>query len=284
MDGGLGKVDNANVTHIEADSDASPNRQSARSPATKTNDERFNALRPRRPSSGEGAMRDQRESRFVSSLTKTVENGLKQYKLNGVPIEPAYPTKSRLADSSALIRERSEIVKKNSVAIYQRRNPASPVLKKEKAGLVRETQEKIEVRNELALFVSNHPNSKHLVVEIFSGEKDGQPNYITRQINGFSMEDSARLEALRRDLGPKEFRAKMDELSDAVKWLNNSGYFHNDITHGNIMYDVDNKAMALIDFEDAGRHQRYEISEESQLIDSYKDIYMKIRALTPDFF
>jgi hypothetical protein len=217
--------------------------------------------------------KNQAVEEFNSSLSKKVEDGLKQYFLQGKPIGPKYPQKAQL-QNSMVMPDRSELVKKHTTVIYQRRNLASPFLKKIKLESIRESQVKIEIRNGLANFVSGNHLSNHFVVEIFSGEKDGKPEYIARRVNGFPLSDNKALAELRDNgtLSDKDLRGKMDDLARAVEQLNTAGYYHNDLNFDNIMYDADSKTMVLIDFELAARKPLYGSSGEREIIDIMKDI------------
>lgn len=200
-----------------------------------------------------------------SALTKTVENHMKQYWLDGQPIGPIYPVKQPHIVSADL----GNISEKYSSTIYPRRNPASPYVKKIKTGItLTESQHKIEVRNKIARLVAGSLWEKHFVVEIFSGEKNGNPEYIARRVNGFSLDNLEALNALKRKgkLDNNTLKTMMNSLGEAVDWLNNSSYFHNDIQLGNIMYDDDNHTLVLIDFELADTTELYgRFSERAQI-------------------
>lgn len=61
----------------------------------------------------------------------------------------------------------------------------------------------------------------------------------------------------------------INDLGKAVDWLNNAGYFHNDIQLGKIMYD--NKTLVLIDFELADTKELYGRFSERNQIDALKN-------------
>lgn len=206
-----------------------------------------------------------------SALGKTVENNMKQYWLDGRPIGPSYAVKQPYAPEN----ERAAISQKYASSIYQRGNPASPYVKKIKTDIhaAPETQQKIEVRNKIAGLVAGNRRAKHFAVEMFSGEKNGEPGYIARRINGFSLDNFSAFNASKQagEIDDNSLKSMFNELSEAVNWLNRSGYFHNDIQLGNIMYDRDNNSLVLIDFELANRTELYGRSQERSQIEAIRN-------------
>jgi len=207
---------------------------------------------------------------FRSGLTKTESRGSKQYLLDNQPIGPAYPIKT----ASNTQESRVPITQKYASSIFERRNMSSPHVRKIKSEMtIPETQYRIEVRNNIARMVDRGPMAKHFVVEIFTGEKEGNYEYIAKRVNGFSLDDIAALNALVQSgkINKANLNAKLDELGAAMNTLNRSGYFHNDIQPGNIMYDYDTGALALIDFELADTKEMYGRQSERPQINALKN-------------
>jgi hypothetical protein len=207
-----------------------------------------------------------------SSLTSFVEDGQKQYMLGGRPIGAYYPVKSEATQSSMPVQPRPLISKTGNSSIFGRRNPDAPFITKLARATSRETQERVESRNELARLVNKGPLAQHFAVEIFAGEVAGDYRYVARRVQGFPLNDSASLAAAQAsgELEPRTFARKMNELSAAVTWLNDSGFFHNDINMGNIMYDRVRKSMVLVDFEEAGKSQPSGPYPEHDVVDAIK--------------
>lgn len=86
------------------------------------------------------------------------------------------------------------------------------------------------------------------------------------------MDDNKNVRAYRYsgELNDKEFGDKFDELGEAVRWLNNKGFSHNDIRDDNIMYNTKTKKLVLIDFEHANNTSR----NEHNAIAEWKDVIL----------
>lgn len=210
-----------------------------------------------------------------SALRKNVEQGLKQYVLDGKRIGPRYAIKQPGQEIPA---EPTLLSSTYASAIYQRRNPASPYIKKVKAAVGGdvESQHRIRVRNKIVKLVEGNKRAKHFVVEIFSGESNGNFEYIARKVNGVSLDNLATINALRQEgsITDEQLGSMFDELGKAVDWLNSSGYYHNDIQLSNIMLDYDSGVLALIDFEKADNSELYGRSNERPQLDLLKNNYI----------
>lgn len=67
----------------------------------------------------------------------------------------------------------------------------------------------------------------------------------------------------------------LEVLKEKVKWLNENGIYHNDISFDNILYNEETKKVYLIDFEDRGK-SRNDSKGIQSLLDDLEDFKKRI--------
>jgi serine/threonine protein kinase len=65
------------------------------------------------------------------------------------------------------------------------------------------------------------------------------------------------------------------ELQTEVETMNKKGFYHNDISHDNVVYNKDEKKARLVDFERAGYNGANDVEDVSALIDDFKTLLAK---------
>jgi len=67
----------------------------------------------------------------------------------------------------------------------------------------------------------------------------------------------------------------LEVLKDKVKWLNENGIYHNDISFDNILYNEETNKVYLIDFEDRGK-SRNDSKDVQHLLNDLEDFKKRI--------
>lgn len=196
---------------------------------------------------------------FSIATSKHIDPHTKQYEAGGLPVGPSYQrqTKEEKADKKPQL-----IASTDRAWFYTARNALSPFLKRISNPAHIRSSEQNAFGNRLAAFVHKHPDkSKYFSINFYVGKKNGHDTYLTRRIHGFTLDDDIRMTqaVLSGELSEEKIQEKMADLADAVEWLNSNGYYHNDISLSNIMYDTQarDRVFVLIDFECADNGQRY---------------------------
>ena len=214
-----------------------------------------------------------------AALAKHHEGMYKHYALFGTPIYRPY------ASASEKATEYREIGSGANNVVIARRNPLSGYYLKIPKYLVCDTPdaEKIEhdyedladradFLNELnRRLCRNDPQTnavcKHFAVEflkeIRGSEDDPVPVFLTPSIKGFGLDSFVRTpEKFERYLPPHELQEKLDEMGRAIEWMHGNGLLHNDFKLSNFFFDIERKALVMIDFECADRIEDEEQAEE----------------------
>ncbi len=221
---------------------------------------------------------DKIKSSKFSEIRKNIQSDMKQYTVAGYPVGESYPLQIK-SEKDQLTNEL--IAKTSDGKLFSRKNAGSPYLTRIITGgalsKVKRTSEQNQMGNKLAVLINHSPEiSPYFSVDIYRGKKDGHDTYMARRIYGFSMDNKDRIaQALQANiLSLETIHKKLTDLSKAVEWLNQHGYYHNDIHLGNIMYDERNQVFVLIDFEYLERGGGNRIFGEYKLIHAIRDVIL----------
>jgi len=193
---------------------------------------------------------------FVNpALGTTTTADTKTYCLDGQAIFPPYARSTQASKGDAPV-----IGQGANNQVRARHNPAASVYVKRalRSYPVDAVQRTSAMLDEIALKLAQPEAAtvrRHLAPEVLKEvTAQGRPVFYTRKITGFSLQEYfADWRAYRDVLPPQQLLRETEPLRDALKWLHEQGFTHNDVLPGNLMYDTENRCLVLIDFEKVGR-------------------------------
>jgi len=122
---------------------------------------------------------------------------------------------------------------------------------------------------------------KHFAVEfikeIRGSKEDPVPVFLTPAKRGFGLDSFVKEpKKYERHLPQGELKEKLDDMRKAIKWMHEAGFLHNDFQLPNFFFDVEKKAIVMIDFECA------ETMEEQVHADTEMDEWRSIEAIVKE--
>jgi serine/threonine protein kinase len=178
-----------------------------------------------------------------------------QYLLDGHPVfgEPY----ARQQEKPASTRAQRVLAEDTQSTVYERRNPNAPVLVKVAKFLF---ENSAKVLDDLALKVltaATDEVASHFALEIRHDKLKGNtPCTLTRRVNGHTLDQFFRNPSLAGSMSVDDLAGKVNDLQEAVAWLNAQGFEHRDIHPKNVMIDLDSNKLVLIDFPSQGSNHR----------------------------
>jgi serine/threonine protein kinase len=198
-----------------------------------------------------------------AKLSSRISEGMKQYFFEGKPVFPAYAHGASKPEKEEGL-PRMEVGRGKSHVVTERYNESASVYRKEPHNDYLETDlEKViaagKVMDDVArVLLSSDPEtqrmSQHFAIELLKEVRDGQPVFLTRAVDGFTLKKYLRTTNNRREFPAEQLNDKAKELFEALDWLRDKGYFQDDLSLENVMYDRTTGKLVLIDFDSLKRH------------------------------
>ncbi len=198
-----------------------------------------------------------------SKLSSRVSEGTKQYLFEGQPVFPPYPHGAAKPEKEEG-EPRSELGRGKFYVVTERYNENASVYRKVPHNdyVATDIEKAIEagrVMDEVARVLlgsdaDTQRMAQHFAIELLKKVRNGQPVFLTRAVDGMTLKQYMRTMRKRRPFPIEQLNEKAEELFAALDWLRGKGYFHEDLTLENVMYDRSTGKMVLIDFDSLKRH------------------------------